>query len=104
MPMDNKLITRENEWIVCLLNSMEQIMIKMEQMRGEYRPVLGGERFLTDKELSERLKISRRTLQEYRNEGRIPYIQLGGKIIYKESDIERLLKTGYREAYCTDDL
>ena len=32
--MDNKLITRENEWIVCLLNSMEQIMMKMEQMRG----------------------------------------------------------------------
>lgn len=69
----------------------------------EYRPVLGGEHFLTDKEVAERLKISRRTLQEYRNEGRIAYIQLGGKIIYKESDIERLLKAGYHEAYYTDD-
>ena len=52
--------------------------------------------------MAERLRISRRTLQEYRNEGRISYIQLGGKIIYKESDIERLLKDGYREAYLTD--
>ena len=65
-------------------------------------PTLGGENFLTDKEVAERLRISRRTLQEYRNEGRISYIQLGGKIIYKESDIERLLKDGYREAYLTD--
>ena len=64
---------------------------------------ISSEHFLTDKEVAERLKISRRTLQEYRNEGRIAYIQLGGKIIYKESDIERLLKAGYHEAYYTDD-
>jgi predicted site-specific integrase-resolvase len=45
------------------------------------------------------LKVSRRSLQDYRNEGRIPYIQLGGKILYRESDIEQVLKNGYREAY-----
>lgn len=27
------------------------------------------------------------------------YIQLGGKILYRESDIERLLMEGYREAF-----
>ena len=46
-----------------------------------------------------RLKVSRRTLQDYRNEGRIAYIQLGGKILYRESDIERMLNDGYRSAY-----
>jgi len=45
------------------------------------------------------LKVSRRTLQDYRNEGRIPYIQLGGKILYRESDIERMLSDRYRPAY-----
>lgn len=60
---------------------------------------LGGERFFTDKEVSARLKVSRRTLQDYRNEGRIAYIQLGGKILYRESDIERMLNDGYRSAY-----
>jgi uncharacterized protein YihD (DUF1040 family) len=53
----------------------------------------------TDKEVSARLKVSRRTLQDYRNEGRIAYIQLGGKILYRESDIERMLNDGYRSAY-----
>lgn len=103
MPMDNRLMTRESEWVTYFIDNTEHIVAKMEQMKREYRPVLGSEHFLTDKEVAERLKISRRTLQEYRNEGRIAYIQLGGKIIYKESDIERLLKAGYHEAYYTDD-
>lgn len=99
---DNQLITKESEWIAYFTSSIERIIAKMERMKKDCRPTLGGENFLTDKEVAERLRISRRTLQEYRNEGRISYIQLGGKIIYKESDIERLLKDGYREAYLTD--
>ena len=63
------------------------------------RPTLGGERFLTDREVSARLKVSRRTLQDYRNTGIIAYYQLGGKILYKESDIERMLAANYREAF-----
>lgn len=59
---------------------------------------MNGERFLTDSELSVMLKISRRTLQEYRNKGKLPYIRLGGKVLYRESDIERMLQDGYRKA------
>ena len=63
------------------------------------RIVKPGERFLTDREVSARLKVSRRTLQDYRNNGIISYYQLGGKILYKESDIERMLAANYREAF-----
>jgi excisionase family DNA binding protein len=63
------------------------------------KPALGGERYLTDKELSARLRISRRTLQDYRNEGRISYYQFGGKTLYKESDLQQLLEDGYRKAF-----
>ena len=49
--------------------------------------------------MSARLKVSRRTLQDYRNNGMIAYYQLGGKILYKESDIERMLAASYREAF-----
>ena len=37
--------------------------------------------------------------QDYRNNGIIAYYQLGGKILYKESDIERMLAANYREAF-----
>jgi hypothetical protein len=29
----------------------------------------------------------------------IAYYQLGGKILYKESDIEKMVMSGYRNAY-----
>ncbi len=97
--MNKETITRDNEKVVLLLEKMNRLMENMESLAENYKPVLGGERFLTDKELSAMLKISRRSLQDYRNEGRIPYIQLGGKILYRESDIEQILKNGYRKAY-----
>lgn len=95
----NELMTKNNEWIIHFMGSIDRLLDSFERMTANYRPTLGGERFFTDKEVSARLKVSRRTLQDYRNEGRIPYIQLGGKILYRESDIERMLTDGYRPAY-----
>ena len=50
-----------------------------------------------DKELSEHLKLSRRTLQEYRKQGILPYIILCGKTLYPESEIQALLTGNYRK-------
>ena len=97
--MNNEPMTKDNEKVMYLLNRMNRLLENMDSLTENYKPVLGGERFLTDKELSGILKVSRRSLQDYRNEGKIPYLQLGGKILYRESDIEDVLKTGYREAY-----
>ena len=88
----NELINKDNEWIIHFMGSLDRLLDNYERLTANYRPTLGGERFFTDKEVSARLKVSRRTLQDYRNEGRIAYIQLGGKILYRESDIERMLK------------
>ena len=95
----NELMTKDNEWILHFMGSLDRLLDKYERLTADYRPTLGGERFFTDKEVSTRLKVSRRTLQDYRNEGRIPYIQLGGKILYRESDIEKMLLDGCRSAY-----
>ena len=95
----NELINKDNEWIIHFMGSLDRLLDSFEHLTANYRPTLNGERFFTDKEVSARLKVSRRTLQDYRNEGRIAYIQLGGKILYRESDIERMLADGYRSAY-----
>ena len=78
-----------------LLDNIEK---KVERLACDNRPPFNGDRFLTDRELSETLKISRRCLQDYRDQGRIPYIQLGGKILYRQSDIEKLLEENYHPA------
>ena len=51
-----------------------------------------GERFGTDEELSRLLKISRRTLQEYRTARIIPYYLIQGKVLYMESEIQKFLE------------
>lgn len=59
---------------------------------------MNGDRYLTDKEVAEALKISRRTLQQMRNKRMLPFILLGGKALYREYDIQRLLEENYRKA------
>ena len=51
---------------------------------------------LENQDVCQALKISPRTLQDYRNNGILPYRRLGGKILYRESDIERVLQSCYR--------
>jgi len=75
------------------------MLSSIETAFNNSKPSLNGEKYLTDKEVSEKLKVSRRTLQDYRNQGRIAYIQLGGKILYRESDIEKMLEENYCKAW-----
>ena len=95
----NELMTRESGPVARLLGKLERTLAEIELLTENYRPVLGGERYLTDRETAQLLKTSRRTLQEHRDAGRMAYIQLGGKILYRESDIERMLRKNYREAF-----
>ena len=62
-----------------------------------YRPPLDGERYLTDGEVSELLRVSRRTLQEYRNNRVLPFILLGGKVLYPETGLREVLEANYRK-------
>lgn len=95
--MSNQLITEDNERVKSFFLSLDRLSSALERMFSSRKPTLKGESFYTDEELSEKLKISRRSLQDYRNEGRIPYVKLGGKILYRSSDIEKLLEEGYRD-------
>lgn len=97
----NNLVTRENDEKVksffAALDRLNRVMERLYALPGK-KPALNGESFYTDRELSEKLKVSRRSLQDYRDQGRISYIKLGGKILYRTSDVERLLEKGYRKS------
>lgn len=96
----SRLLTPENDTRVkSFFSLLENLSARVEKIRADRKPSLGGERYYTDKELAVKLKISRRSLQEYRNTGRVPYIKLGGKVLYRRSDVEKLLEDGYREAF-----
>ena len=79
--------------------NLDRLLASLEKLFNQRQPAVYGDELLTDKEVSQLLKVSRRTLQDYRNNGILPYTQVGGKILYRSSDIERTLMEGYREAY-----
>jgi len=96
----NQLITSENnERVKSFFLSLDRLSAAMERLFVSKKPTLNGESFYTDEELSKKLKLSRRSLQDYRDEGRITHIKLGGKILYRSSDIEKLLEDGYRDKF-----
>lgn len=97
--MSSEIITKDSERIKSFFGSLDRLVGRFEALMTNYEPSLNGERFLTVTQVSERLKIRRRALQEYRTKGKIPYIQLGGKTLYRESDIQKLLEQNYREAW-----
>ncbi len=59
----NELITKNSEWIIHFMTSIDRLLDSFEHLTANYRPTLGG------------------------------------KILYRESDIERMLSDSYRPAY-----
>lgn len=100
--MTHNLLTRESPEIINFFQNIENLSSLLDTQADKYRPVLQGERYITDSELAEKLKLTRRTLVEYRMNGKIPYYKIGGKLLYKESDILHLLEKNRMEAFDND--
>ena len=92
---DNNVITADDERIASALYALKKCAKDADRLMDRFHPPLGGERYLTDKEVIARLKVSRRTLQEYRNNRMLPFILLAGKVLYPESGLRELLEANY---------
>ena len=57
------------------------------------------EQFVDNTDFLQLMKISKRTAQNWRDEGKIAFSQVGGKIYYRYGDIEELLKQHYNRAF-----
>ena len=90
--MEERILTINDELIAGALESLRKANRKADALMDNYKPVFHGERLMTDGELATVLRVSPRALRDYRNEGILPYIRMKGNILYKESDIEKVLK------------
>ena len=95
----SKVITQDNEQVIQIYNRLKDTLTRLEDILKNNNPTLNGHRYMNDAELANYLKVSRRTLQEYRNNGILSYYQIGGKILYRESDIEELLEKNRQEDF-----
>ena len=94
-----ELINKDTLQIKEFISSLDSMLIGIESIVKHYKPHLNGERFLSNNEVSKKLNVSLRTLQKWRDTGLIPFIQIKGKIIYRQSDIDELLQKHYFESW-----
>ena len=91
--MEERILTLNDELIAGTLESLRKASRKTDALMESYKPVLHGERLMTDGELATILRVSPRALRDYRNDGILPYIRMKGNILYRESDVEKVLKS-----------
>lgn len=80
--LDNKSLQ-----MVSFFTVLDELSATIQQALQNRTPHLNGEKYLTNREVCQLLRISSRTLQNWRDAGKIPFIRLKGKILYKESEI-----------------
>ena len=66
--MSNEVMTRNSEWMNHIVNHLNRMVDNFERAVMNYRPMLDGERFMTDKELCARLQLSL-TMRFLKNSG-----------------------------------
>ena len=96
---ENEIITQQDPQMQMFAQLMESVLKKLERYCATARPMLDGEVYLTSEEVCKLLRLSSRTLQEYRDSGTIAYYKIGGKILYKQSDIQAMLERYYNPIY-----
>ena len=93
--MNNEIREKDHEWVKMFHSNIDRLMLSIEKLFDSRQP--GA--FNDDKEVAHILNVSRMTLQNYRNNGILSYIQVDGKILYRTSDVQRTIMNGFREAY-----
>jgi excisionase family DNA binding protein len=61
-----------------------------------------SEQWLDNADVCKLLNVSKRTLQHYRDSGKLPYSQIGAKIYFKVHDVEQFLNDNYKSKSSKD--
>ncbi len=80
---------------------MERIMDRFDLISESIRETkknknaIDGEELLDNQDLLQMLKISNRSLQRYRSEGKLLYYTISGKLYYKLSDVHQFIRDSF---------
>ncbi len=87
-----KSINLRVDHVELLLNKMDVIITELSKNRKVEDPFIDNQEFL------QLMNISKRTAQTWRDEGIISFSQVGSKIYYRMSDVQKLLDSNYNKA------
>jgi hypothetical protein len=87
-----EILDRKSMDIASFFTELDELLDTIGQALKNRTPHLNGEKFLSNRDVCQMLHISSRTLQDWRDTGRIPFIQIKGKILYKQSEVLKWLE------------
>ncbi len=78
----------------------QDLLLRMEEIKSELmqKQKKSEDVFLDNQQFLQMMNISKRTAQTWRDDGVIAYSQVGYKLYYRMSDIQKLLVDNYKKA------
>lgn len=89
----------DSEDAIAFNKRLDDLLAAVKKAMVNRSSTIGGERYLTTREVCGLLKINAGTLQQYREDYRVGYVKLSRKILFRESDIVRILNENYIPRY-----
>ena len=89
-------ITKKSAEFRELVGQLKSAHKSIVAVREKHRPSLAAERYLTDEEVIMFLHICQRSLQTLRDNRVIGFTTIGGKILYPESELQKVLLDNYQ--------
>ena len=90
--MEN-VITRESEFFTELVSKIQVMETAVERMKESNLSC--DEKWMNSEAVMRKLGISKRSLQNYRDNGILPHSIVGGKFFYSIRDIEEVMANNY---------
>lgn len=87
-----EILDRKSTEIASFFSTLDELLNTIRQALKNRTPHLNGKKFLSNRDVCQMLHVSSRTLQDWRDTDKVPFIRIGGKILYQESEILRLLE------------
>ena len=87
-----EILDKKSTEVTSFFTDLDELLDTIQQALKNRTPHLNGEKFLSNRDICKMFHVSSRTLQDWRNTGKIPFIQIKGKILYKQSEVLKWLE------------
>ena len=87
-----EILDKKSTGIASFFTGLDESLNIIQQALIRRTPLLNGEKFLSSCDVCQMLHVSSRTLKDWRNTGKIPFIQIKGEILYKQSEVLKWLE------------
>jgi hypothetical protein len=83
----SQIIDHKSSEVISFFTELDEMLDSISQVLKNRTFHMNEEKYLSNKDVCKMLHVSSLTLQDWRDNGVVPYIQIKGKILYRESEI-----------------